>query len=55
MQAKMQSDAYAYVRACCKDRLVPRLGQFARDYPNVELDITTDDSRVDPRALRESQ
>jgi DNA-binding transcriptional LysR family regulator len=25
----------------------PKLGQFARDYPDVELDVTTDDSRVD--------
>jgi len=25
----------------------PKLGQFVRDYPGVELDITTDDSRVD--------
>jgi DNA-binding transcriptional LysR family regulator len=25
----------------------PKLGQFARDYPAVELEITTDDSRVD--------
>lgn len=27
--------------------LAPKLGQFARDYPDVVLDITTDDSRVD--------
>jgi DNA-binding transcriptional LysR family regulator len=27
--------------------LAPRLGQFARDYPNVLLDVTTDDSRMD--------
>lgn len=27
--------------------LVPKLGRFARDYPDVVLDITTDDSRVD--------
>ena len=25
----------------------PKLGQFVRDYPGVELEITTDDSRVD--------
>jgi DNA-binding transcriptional LysR family regulator len=25
----------------------PKLGQFARAYPDIELDITTDDSRVD--------
>ena len=27
--------------------LAPKLGRFALDYPDVELDITTDDSRVD--------
>lgn len=27
--------------------LAPRLGQFAREYPDVLLDVTTDDSRVD--------
>jgi DNA-binding transcriptional LysR family regulator len=27
--------------------LAPKLGQFARDYPDVVLDITTDESRVD--------
>ncbi len=27
--------------------LAPKLGQFARDYPEAVLDITTDDSRVD--------
>src|SRR5579863_1341778 len=27
--------------------LGPKLGQFARDFPDVVLDITTDDSRVD--------
>jgi DNA-binding transcriptional LysR family regulator len=25
----------------------PKLGQFAKDYPDVELEVTTDDSRVD--------
>ena len=25
--------------------LAPKLGQFARDYPDVVLDVTTDDSR----------
>src|SRR5262245_18304792 len=24
-----------------------KLGRFARDYPDVELDVTTDDSRID--------
>jgi DNA-binding transcriptional LysR family regulator len=27
--------------------LGPRLGEFARNYPDVVLDITTDESRVD--------
>jgi|SRR4051812_31454107 len=27
--------------------LAPKLGQFARDYPNVVLDVTTDDARTD--------
>jgi DNA-binding transcriptional LysR family regulator len=27
--------------------LAPKLGQFARDYPDVVLDITTDDNRLD--------
>src|SRR5437879_9192164 len=27
--------------------LAPKLGQFARDYPEVVLDVTTDESRVD--------
>ena len=27
--------------------LAPKLGQFARDYPDVMLDVTTDDSRMD--------
>jgi DNA-binding transcriptional LysR family regulator len=27
--------------------LAPKLGQFARDYPDILLDITTDDSRMD--------
>jgi DNA-binding transcriptional LysR family regulator len=27
--------------------LAPKLGQFAREYPDVVLDITADDSRVD--------
>jgi DNA-binding transcriptional LysR family regulator len=27
--------------------LAPKLGQFTRDYPDVELDITTDDSPLD--------
>lgn len=27
--------------------VAPKLGQFARDYPDVVLDVTTDESRVD--------
>ncbi len=27
--------------------LAPKLGQFARDYPDVVLDVTTDESRID--------
>lgn len=27
--------------------IAPKLGQFARDYPDIVLDVTTDDSRVD--------
>jgi DNA-binding transcriptional LysR family regulator len=34
-------------RLAAKDVLAPKLAQFVRDYPDVELDITTDDSRVD--------
>src|SRR5919106_2213510 len=35
-------------RLAAKTILAPKLGQFAREYPDVELDITTDeDSRVD--------
>jgi DNA-binding transcriptional LysR family regulator len=34
-------------RLAAKTVLAPRLGRFALAYPDVELDITTDDSRVD--------
>jgi DNA-binding transcriptional LysR family regulator len=34
-------------RLAIKSVLAPKLGQFARDYPDVILDITTDDSRMD--------
>ena len=27
--------------------LAPKLGEFARDYPDIVLDVTTDDSRID--------
>jgi DNA-binding transcriptional LysR family regulator len=32
--------------------LAPKLGQFARDYPDIVLDVTTDESRVDLVAAR---
>jgi DNA-binding transcriptional LysR family regulator len=34
-------------RLAAKSVLAPKLGQFARDFPDVQLEITTDDSRVD--------
>src|SRR5207249_1894443 len=34
-------------RLAAKNVLAPKLAQFAREYPDVELDITTDDGRVD--------
>ena len=34
-------------RVAAKTVVGPKLGAFARDYPDVELEITTDDSRVD--------
>jgi DNA-binding transcriptional LysR family regulator len=34
-------------RLSAKTVLAPKLAQFARDYPDVELDITTDDGRVE--------
>jgi DNA-binding transcriptional LysR family regulator len=34
-------------RLAAKNVLAPKLGQFARDYPDIVLDVTTDDSRVD--------
>jgi DNA-binding transcriptional LysR family regulator len=34
-------------RLAAKTVVAPKLGRFARDYPEVELDITTDDSRID--------
>jgi DNA-binding transcriptional LysR family regulator len=34
-------------RLAAKTVMAPKLGRFALDYPDVELDITTDDSRVD--------
>ena len=37
-------------RLAAKTVLAPKLGQFARDYPDVVLEVTTDDSRVDPVA-----
>ncbi len=34
-------------RFAAKDVVAPKLGRFAQAYPDVELDITTDDARVD--------
>src|SRR5687767_9123425 len=34
-------------RLAAKTVVAPKLGEFVRDYPGVELEITTDDSRVD--------
>jgi DNA-binding transcriptional LysR family regulator len=35
-------------RLAAKTVLAPKLGLFARTYPDVTLEVTTDDSRVDP-------
>jgi DNA-binding transcriptional LysR family regulator len=48
----LQSTPIGRVRLVCprlaaKTVVGPKLGQFVRDYPGVELDITTDDSRID--------
>jgi DNA-binding transcriptional LysR family regulator len=48
----LQTKPVGRVRLLCprlatKMVLASKLGQFARDYPDVELDITTDDSRVE--------
>ena len=48
----LQSTPIGRIRLLCprlaaKTVVGPKLGQFVRDYPGVELDITTDDSRVD--------
>jgi len=32
--------------------LAPKLGQFAREYPEILLDVTTDDNRIDIVACR---
>jgi DNA-binding transcriptional LysR family regulator len=37
-------------RLAAKTVLAPKLGQLVRDYPDVVLEVTTDDSRVDPVA-----
>ena len=48
----MQSRPVGRIRLLCprlaaKTVVGPKLGQFVRDYPDVELEVTTDDSRVD--------
>jgi len=50
--SELQSRPVGRVRLLCcrlavKNVLTPKLGQFVQQYPNVELDITTDDQRVD--------
>jgi DNA-binding transcriptional LysR family regulator len=50
--AGLQSTPVGRVRLLCprvaaRTVLGPKLGQFVRAYPRVELEITTDDSRVD--------
>jgi DNA-binding transcriptional LysR family regulator len=37
-------------RLAAKAVVAPKLGQFVRDYPDVVLEVTTDDSRLDPVA-----
>lgn len=37
-------------RLAARTVLAPKLGQFVRDYPDVILEVTTDDSRIDPVA-----
>jgi DNA-binding transcriptional LysR family regulator len=34
-------------RTAAKTVVAAKIGRFARDYPDVELDVTTDDSRID--------
>jgi DNA-binding transcriptional LysR family regulator len=50
--AGMQTRPVGRIRLLCprlatSTVLAPKIGQFARQYPDVELDITTDDARVD--------
>jgi DNA-binding transcriptional LysR family regulator len=51
----LQSTPVGRVRLLCprlaaKTVLAPKLGVFVRDYPGVVLEVTTDDSRMDPVA-----
>lgn len=53
--SELQTRPVGRVRLLCprlaaKTVLAPKLGKFARDYPEVLLEITTDDSRLDPVA-----
>ena len=48
----LQSTPVGRIRLLClrlaaKTVVGPKLGRFVRDYPSVELEITTDDSRID--------
>lgn len=52
MLAGLQSTPVGRVRLLCprvaaRTVVGPKLGQFVREYPSVDLEITTDDSRVD--------
>jgi DNA-binding transcriptional LysR family regulator len=50
----LQTKPVGRVRLLCprlaKTVLAPKLGQFARNYPGIVLEVITDDSRVDPVA-----
>jgi DNA-binding transcriptional LysR family regulator len=55
LSSGLQTTPVGRVRLLCprlaaKSVLAPKLGQFVRDYPDVILEVTTDDSRIDPVA-----
>src|SRR5438093_412406 len=48
----LQTTPVGHLRVLCcrlaaKNVLAAKLGRFARDYPDIELDITTEDGRVE--------
>lgn len=43
----LRASAPSAAQVCRDDGTRPKIGQFARDYPDVVLDVTTDDSRMD--------